>query len=74
MDKLANQNLFLYIKKRAEVEGVAFDLDEEYLEQQFQNGFRQFFGVQVDDEWNMLFDEQEPYENFFSDYLRNIIN
>ncbi len=69
MDKL-----LLYLKKRAEVESVPFDLDEDLLSYQFEQGIRKFFGVVVDDEWNMLSDEQQPHQDFLSDYLRNVIN
>ena len=68
------EKLVLYLKKRAELENVPFDLDEEFLNLQFEKGIRNFFGVKIDDQWNMISDDQQPHENFLSDYLKNLIN
>lgn len=63
-----------YLKKRAQIEGVCFELSQEdFLEPLFNEGIRNFFGVIVDNDCFPLYDEQEPedhpglLENFLID-------
>ena len=62
MSELAKQ-LREYIRRRAEVEGVDFDLSLDFFEQGAAVGAK-MFGV-VHDGTEMLYDEQEPYPGFF---------
>ncbi|MFC2107818.1 hypothetical protein ACFLRY_05745 [Bacteroidota bacterium] len=53
--------LFDYIKLRAQIEGVEFDLPQrEFFEHNFDIGIRHFFGVLVDENCYPIKDEQEP--------------
>jgi hypothetical protein len=66
----AAENLFTYLRKRAQVEGVECDesiwriMADGHLA-----GIRLFFGVKVDDNGQMLRDAQEPYQGFFQNHL-----
>ena len=67
-DKQIMQNLnklIAYMKKRATIEGVIFELDLDYFQGVFDFGVREFFGIKLDDQAQMIFDEQEPQEGFF---------
>jgi|ETNmetMinimDraft_23_1059889.scaffolds.fasta_scaffold486274_1 hypothetical protein len=55
--------LFGYIKLRAKKEGVEFQLTEEFFEHNFENGIRNFFGINVDDDGIPFHDEQEPKDH-----------
>jgi len=57
--------LIAYMKKRATMEGVIFELDLDYFQGVFDFGVREFFGIKLDDQAQMIFDEQEPQEGFF---------
>jgi hypothetical protein len=57
--------LIAYMKKRATIEGVIFELDLDYFQGVFDFGVREFFGIKLDDQAQMIFDEQEPQEGFF---------
>ena len=61
--------LLFYLQLRAEVEDIPFDLTPEYLEELFELGTRNFFGVAVDEQKQMLFDLQEPSPGFFSSFI-----
>jgi len=61
--------LVFYLQLRAQVENIPFDLTPEYLEELFQLGTRNFFGVAVDEQKQMLFDSQEPSPGFFSSFV-----
>ena len=61
--------LVFYLQLRAEVEDIPFDLTPEYLEELFELGTRNFFGVAVDEQKQMLFDLQEPSPGFFSSFV-----
>ena len=57
--------LIAYMKKRATMEGVIFELDLDYFQGVFDFGVREFFGIKLDDQAQMILDEQEPQEGFF---------
>jgi len=53
--------LIKYLKGRAQIEGVSFELSQkEFFEPYFRKGVRNFFGICVDDNGFLLYDEQEP--------------
>ena len=58
------ENIYNYLKIRAFSEGENFELDVEYFEQLFNDGIREFFGVKVNDEGEMIEDTIQP--QFFS--------
>ena len=58
------ENIYNYLKIRAFSEGENFELDVEYFEQLFNDGIREFFGVKVNDEGEMIEDTMQP--QFFS--------
>jgi hypothetical protein len=62
--------LYHYIKKRAEVEGVGFELDIDTFKECVER-CASTFGV-VHNKNEMLYDEQEPYEGFFSQIKKEI--
>ena len=66
--KMKTEELERYMKLRSKVEGMKWKLDIEYLENHFTFGIRYFFGVHMDDDGNLLFDEQEPFDGFFNNY------
>ena len=53
-------DIYYYMQFRAEIEGVAFDLEHKWFAANFYAGIRSFFGVQLDDEGNILEDTQKP--------------
>lgn len=59
------KNLYRYLKKRSKIEKVKWGLPKSYFEHHYWSGIRNFFGVQIDDNGKLLFDEQEPYDGFF---------
>ncbi|MDC3018944.1 hypothetical protein OA081_00440 [Gammaproteobacteria bacterium] len=61
--------LVFYLQLRAEVEDIPFNLTSEYLEQLFELGTRNFFGVEINEEKRMLYDLQEPSPGFFSSFV-----
>jgi len=63
------KHLISYLKKRSVVEGVGFNLDDEFFINHFNGGIRTFFGVTIDDNGFPLFDEQQPYDTFHRDYM-----
>ena len=58
------ENIYNYLKIRAFSEGENFELDVEYFEQLFNDGIREYFGVKVNDEGEMIEDTIQP--QFFS--------
>lgn len=58
-----SKKLVNYLRKRASIEGVEFELEEEFFEVNFNLGVRTFFGVVVDENCNPIFDEQEPKDH-----------
>jgi hypothetical protein len=61
--------LCAYMKKRAVHEGVEWALTEGFLQHYFDRGTRCFFGVEIDDEGQLLRDEQQT--EFFKRYNAN---
>lgn len=59
-----------YVRRRAEVEGVGFDLPIELFEQAVIRRAKTF-GV-VHDGHEMLFDEQEPHPGFFEQMKKEL--
>lgn len=54
-----------YMKKRSKIENQIWDLPKEFLESHFHIGLRNFFGVELDNNGNLLWDAQQPYDGFF---------
>lgn len=53
--------VFNYLKSRAKIEGVRFELSQkDFFEPYFNLGVRNFFGVSVDNNGFLISDEQEP--------------
>jgi hypothetical protein len=56
--------LFEYLKRRAQIEGVKFLLNQkDFFEHNFRIGIREFFGVSVDDNGFPINDKQEPKDH-----------
>jgi len=66
------KKLCSYMKIRSEIEGVEWKLNEFYLDEWFNDGCRQFFGVRLNDDGNLIDDDQEPFEDFFIITTRNL--
>ena len=60
------------MKIRSETEGVEWKLNEFYLDEWFNDGCRQFFGVRLNDDGNLIDDNQEPFEGFFINTTKNL--
>jgi hypothetical protein len=60
------EKMMEYIKRRAAVEGVGFDLPLDLFEDCVEGGVNPVFGVYHDGE-KMLSDAQEPYPGFFAE-------
>ena len=66
--------LFAYMKCRAQIEGVAFELGQkDFFEPYFKLGVRIFFGVSVDDDGVLINDEREPesYPGLLDDFINS---
>ena len=63
--------LYYYIKKRAAVEGVGFDLEIDTFQESASRCMSTFGVFHANGE--MLYDEQEPYDGFFQQTKREII-
>ena len=63
------KHLISYLKKRSVEEGVGFNLDDEFFNYHFNGGIRTFFGVTIDNNGFPLFDEQQPTDSFYDDFL-----
>jgi hypothetical protein len=61
-----------YMKARAKFENVEWLLTEDNLSPYYDKGVRNFFGVEIDDEGNLLEDQQQP--SFFNSYKSASIN
>ena len=65
--------LFQYMKKRSKVENQNWDLTIDFLEEHFENGIRNFFGVELLDNGLPVIDFQQPYPSFFIETMKEII-
>ncbi|HNS16415.1 MAG TPA: hypothetical protein PKI34_01170 [Bacteroidales bacterium] len=64
--------VFKYLKWRAQIEGVPFELGQkDFFEPYFKRGVRKFFGVLLDDNGFPINDEQEPkdYPGLLTDFI-----
>lgn len=61
-----------YMKARANFENLEWELSEELLKPFFEEGIRVFFGVELDDEGNLISDAQQP--SFFMSYKSTSLN
>ncbi len=57
---MITQYLFRYMQERAESENMKFNLEPEFFEAHFNNGARNYFGVEVGDDGDILSDNQNP--------------
>jgi len=55
-----------YMTKRAESEDLSHDLELDFYAELFEQGMRNFFGVNLDDVGGLVSDEQNP--KFFASY------
>jgi len=56
--------LMFYLMCRSEVEKVPFELEYDFFIEMYNQGIRNFFGVEINNEGEILSDEQEPKEGF----------
>jgi hypothetical protein len=63
---MKTRKLITYMKNRSEMEGVEWGLQDETIEGLFNSGLRLFFGVELDNEGNLLKDSQEYHKGFFN--------
>lgn len=49
-----------YMRYRADAEGVAWCMPDDFLQMNFDAGIRLFFGVQIDDSGQIIDDDQNP--------------
>lgn len=57
---------------RAAFKGVEWHLTDDYLQRDFDQGIRIFFGVEIDEKGGLLSDYQQP--DFFEKYHREVRN
>ena len=73
MDRLLRSsflsNLFAYLKYRYFLQDIEFNEDISMYEDLFSNGQRDFHGVLLDDEGNLIKDNQEPENKCLEDFL-----
>lgn len=58
-----------YLRDRARVEGVGYELSPEFFISAFHAGARTMFGVCICDHGEMLADAQEPYPGYFEAWM-----
>lgn len=61
--------LFEYLKNRASNEKIEWGLDIDFFNQNFLNGCRGFFGVEVNNIGFPLWDNQEPSKGYLNNFL-----
>ena len=66
--KMKTERLVEYMELRSQVEETEWGLDTDYFEPYFINGVRHFFGVQLDNDGNILSDTQQPFKGFIDKY------
>ena len=58
------------MKTRSCIEGVKWSMTDEQMEEMFDMGFRHIYGVQIDDDGNLLSDDQEVFDGYFDLYWK----
>ncbi len=58
-----------YMSARAEFEGVEWKMPNKFMQDKFNAGCREFFGVRVDEAGDLIRDQQKP--EFFKRYHAN---
>lgn len=71
-DNMKISKLIQYMKSRAEFEKTEWGLEDDMIASLFDSGIRNFFGVKVDDDGELIEDSQQP--SFFSSYKFHSIN
>lgn len=64
--------LVMYMSSRAKFENVKWELTEKDLRGYFQKGIRNFFGVIVSDDGDLIEDNEQP--SFFMSYKFSSLN
>ena len=59
------KKLVQYMKIRSVIEDVNWGMTDEQMEEMFDMGFRHIYGVQIDDDGNLLSDDQEVFTGYF---------
>lgn len=57
---MSTQALREYLMARAKYENVPFELEDDFFETRFSEGYRTFFGVTISDDGVILSDRQKP--------------
>jgi len=70
MSTYKTSHLVEYMELRSMEENVEWSLEIRHLEGLFNNGLRMYFGVQLDNDGNILSDIQQPYEGFLSKWVK----
>ena len=64
----------IYLKYKADHQGVPLALDEGFTMESFHVGVRYFFGVTIDDKGMPIHDREQPYEGFLEEWIERSIN
>lgn len=60
---------FEYLKARAHEEKVKWDLELSFFVNGFEEGCREFFGLNLNDRCFPIYDLQEPYQGFLNNFI-----
>lgn len=63
------KRLDAYLRDRADIEGVGYDLTPNFFMSAFRGGARTMFGVEMCDHGELLGDAQEPYPGYFKAWM-----
>jgi len=63
-------HVFVYMYERAEFEGVSHSLNEAFYQGLMDQGMRNFFGLIISEDGELLRDEQNP--TFFAQFLEDL--
>jgi len=66
--------VYEYLRYRAEYEEVLFDLDEAFLQEAFETGIRDLFGIVIGEDGLPISDSQQPQEGFLQEWLSKSTN
>jgi hypothetical protein len=58
-----------YLQNRSVEEGCSWELNTQFFETYFNDGIRKFFGVCVDNQCVIQYDEQEPNNGYCDDFI-----